>query len=93
MDRALLIIAALAVFGCGNPAREEARGEQTGAVQLAASEADPHVGLTCAACHEGKRADIGRASVPAMESSVVTSPHGLVPRRSEQSPRDVRSDE
>ena len=64
MDRALLIVAALAVFGCGSPAREEARGEQTGAAQLAASAADPHAKLTCAACHEGKRADIGRASVP-----------------------------
>jgi hypothetical protein len=64
MDRALLIVAALAVFGCGSPARDEARGEQTGSVQLAASEADPHGQLACAACHEGKRADIGRASVP-----------------------------
>jgi hypothetical protein len=64
MDRALLIVAALAVFGCGNPPRDDVRGEPAAAVRLAAGEADPHGDLACASCHQGKRADIGRASVP-----------------------------
>ena len=64
MDRALLIVAALAVFGCGNPPHNAVRGESAAAGRLAAQEADAHAGLACAACHKGERADIGRASVP-----------------------------
>ena len=65
MDRALLIIAALALLGCDQQPRPPARaasGEQ--AALPAAATADGHAGMACAACHQGRKADIGRASVP-----------------------------
>lgn len=65
MGRALLIIAALALFGCNGQPREPVRadrGEQAAVPTVPA--ADGHAGMACAACHQGRKADFGRASVP-----------------------------
>lgn len=65
MDRALLILAALAVAGCSNQPVPTGRAPDSTAVHTAAATVeDPHAGQTCASCHQGKRADLGRAPVP-----------------------------
>jgi hypothetical protein len=68
MGRALLMIAALALYGCNEQSREPVpadRGEPAATSVMAAAPAvDGHAGMSCAACHQGRKADFGRASVP-----------------------------
>ena len=61
MGRALLIVAALAWFGCADAAPDRAAQQDTTRV---AQENDPHKAFACVSCHRGNRADAGRASVP-----------------------------
>ncbi|HEX6558356.1 MAG TPA: cytochrome c3 family protein [Longimicrobiales bacterium] len=66
MVRALLIGLACVLAACQAQPRAAADpGSDTSAtVMTAAGEANQHGGLACAACHRGKKADVGRASVP-----------------------------
>lgn len=65
MGRALLIITALALFGCNETPRPPAAAARAESGALpGAPAADGHAGLACAACHQGRKADFGRASVP-----------------------------
>lgn len=64
MVRALLIAAAIALLGCTDQPRGRVATARDSQLVTPTTKAAAHASLTCAACHRGKKADVGRASVP-----------------------------